>query len=335
MKCRAEYLASVASQRRFRPALIASASIASSCWLKLYTERILKMFKQKNAFIAVAIAVLLAACGGGGGGGSDTASNTTPTDTTGGTNNTIPPVQTVADKPLAGQLELAQVISNDDGTSPSRGAVPLEDFTGIGLYGQAQGASGSPLKNFGIKVLPPAEGSASGNGHIAIEVMDAAAGAPRQFQVAIDQVNYKLDAASTTRFEASVPKTAKAYVHVKSSAGTADVVVDNLPDGVVTVATGYTDDPSYRGLVVDLDKLFAAAKAKVTGDAAKTTTLNSVQGFDGQFNMNATFSAVNMVRLGQTTQYTGADITVPGQPVIKGAGVKGKIALGNFDPTKP
>jgi hypothetical protein len=294
------------------------------------------MFKQKNSLIAVAVAVLLAACGGGG--GSDTPSNTSPTDTQGGGNggtNNPPATQTVTDKELAGQLELAQVIANyTSATQP--GDVPLDDFEGtkpntFGLYGQAQGASGSPLKNFGIKFLPPAEGSASGNGHIAIEVKNATS----QFQVAIDQVNYKLDAATANRFEASAPKTAKAYVHVQNGAGTADVVVDNLPDGVVTVTSGYTDDPSYRGLLVDLDKLFAAAKTKVAGDAAKTATLNGVQTYDGQFNMNATFSAVNLVRAGQTTQYPGADITVSGQPVIKGAGVKGKIALGNFDPTKP
>jgi hypothetical protein len=301
---------------------------------QIYTERILKMFKQKNALIAVAVAVLLAACGGGGG-GSDTASNP-PTGTSGGNTNNPPAnqTQTVADKALAGQLELAQVIANRDATRV--GEVPLDDFEAKagahGIYGHAQGASGSPLQNFGVKFLPPAEGSASGNGHIAIEVMDAAAGTPRQFQIAIDQVNYKLDAALPSRFEASVPKTAKAYVHVKSSAGTADVVVDNLPDGVVTVASGFADDAGYRAVMVDLDKLFAAAKAKVAGDAAKTATMNSVAAFAGQFNMNATFSALNLVRAGQTTQYPGADVVVSGQPAIKGAGVKGKLWITDTPP---
>lgn len=300
-------------------------------WLKL-TERILKMFKQKNALIAVAVAVLLAACGGGG---SDSSSTNDPPNTSGNSNTG----QTVADNNLAGQLSLAQVVVNDQG-------VPLEAFEGkgapnYGLYSQAQGASGSPLRNFGVKFMPEPEqtpeAGASGNGHIAIEIMDVATNAPQQFQIAIDHVNYKAAKTGTT-FEASVPQTAKAYVHVESSTGgVANLVLDNLPDGVVTVASNYADDASFRGLVVDIDKLLAAAKTKAAGDSAKIAALDSVKDFKGEFKMNATFSALNIVRLGQTSQYPGADVEVrgSGQPAIKGAGVQGKIWLGGVDPTAP
>jgi hypothetical protein len=288
------------------------------------------MFKQKNALIAVAVTVLLAACGGGGGGSDSSAAPANTTPGGGGATNTAPVV--VADKDLAGQLTLSQVISNGVG-------YPLDSFEGKttdnqGLYGQEQGASGSPVKTFGIKFLPeqtPTTG-ASGNGHVAIEVMDPAVGTPRKFQVAIDRVDYKVSTTSANTFEATVPSSAKTYVSVKSAGGTADVVLDTLPAGTVTVATGYTDDPSFRGLVIDLDKILAAAKVKATGDAAKTAALNAVKDFEGSFNMNGTFSALNIVRSGQATKYPGADITVSGQPVIKGQGVKGKLWIKTTPP---
>jgi hypothetical protein len=296
------------------------------------------MFKQKNALIAVAVAMLLAACGGGGGSnnsnptGAGTGGVSTPGTTTPTTN------QPVADADLAGQITLNQVVAND-------GPVPLEDFEGktagtFGLYGQAQGASGSPLKNFGIKFLPeqaPETGAATGNGHIAIEMMDVAANAPQQFQVAIDRVDYKLSK-TAPKFEATVPATAKAYVHVASSTGgVADLVLDNLPADVVSVANNYSDDAEFRGLVVDLDKLLAAAKTKAAGDSAKIAALDSVKDFKGEFKLNASYSALNIIRAGQTAQYPGAEILVAGsnQPAIKGAGVQGKIWLGGVDPTAP
>jgi hypothetical protein len=300
------------------------------CWLKL-TERTLKMFRHKNALIAVAVAVLLAACGGGGSDSSPEA-GVNPGTNTGGTNNP-PPGQTVADVKLAGNLILDQVVAN--GTP-----YPIESFEGTtpnnqGFYGQDLGVSGSPLKTFGLKMMPdqvPTTGG-SGNGHIAIEIMDAAANSPQQFQVSIDRVDYKFSSDGNRTLTASAAKTAKAYLHVRNATGgVADVVVDNLPDGVITVRSDFADDAGFRGLIVDMDKLFAAAKTKAAGDAAKTTVLNTVKDFKGEFNMNATFSALNILRGANPS--AGADITVAGsgQPAIKGTGVKGKLWINDQPP---
>lgn len=287
------------------------------------------MFKQKNALIAVAVAMLLAACGGGG--GSDPAPTGTDTQNqTGNQNPTPTPPQTVADVALASQLTLAQVLVSPN-PATSGGQFATELFSNPGLYGQAPGANGSPLKNFGVKFMPEkSDAGASGNGHIAIEINDASGS--QEFQISIDQVNYVLTPGTATgEFQASVPNTAKAYVHVSNAAGVADLVLDNLPADIVTVLSGFTDDASYRGLMLDIEKLFGAAIAKASTDTQKAA-LAAVQTYKGEFNMNATYSALNIVKGGQPS--AGADITVEGanQPAITGSGVKGKLWIGENPP---
>jgi hypothetical protein len=287
------------------------------------------MFKQKNALIAVAVAVLLAACGGGG--GDDNNAATTPDATSNpNTNNPAPTTggqtgQTVADKAVAGNFTLAanQILVN--GNLFDLAAFEAKAAPNVGIYSQARGTH-APLRAFGLRLMPeniPTTG-ASGNGHVAFEMKDAAANSQQEMHVSIDQVNYSINGSGWT---VTVPATAKLYVHAKNSAGTAaDVVVNgSLPAGLIAL-TDITGDPSSKGLVIDLDKAIEAAKGKAT-DAQRTVlnALGTTGQFKGTYNTSAVFSALTLRKTDLSALDT-VSITVPNanQPAISGRGVKGK-----------
>jgi hypothetical protein len=289
------------------------------------------MFKQKNALIAVAVAVLLAACGGGGSSDNSAPTGTNTNTNTGGDNT--PPGTTVQDNKVAGFMLLGQVGVNGN-------LFEYPQFQGTGIYAQAKGTV-APLQTFALRVTQnenPTTG-ASGNGHIGVELMDTAANTPQQLQLIIDRVDYAIGTSGD--WTVAVPASAKLYVHVKNSTGgVADMTVTGLPaDLVKAVAFGPTD-PGAQVLTVDIDKALVTARAK--GSDAQKAVLDSLQQFKGIFNMNATYSALDIryaASAGATpAQLGGADITVGGQTVsgsgAKGSGVKGKFSI-DIDPTQP
>jgi hypothetical protein len=302
------------------------------CLLKL-TERILKMFKQKNSLIAVAVVVLLTACGGGGGGSgtpTDPGTNTTPTG--GGGGGGTPVGTTVQDTNVAGFMRLGQVAVNGN-------LFDYPDFQGTGIYAQAKGTV-APLQTFGLRVTQnenPTTG-ASGNGHVGVELMDVAANAPQQLQLIVDRVDYKIGASGD--WTVAVPASAKLYVHVKNSTGgVADMTVTGLPADVVKAVAFGPTDPGAQVLTVDIDKALVTARAK--GTDAQKAVLDSLKQFKGTFNMNVTFSALNVryaAGAAIPAKLEGANITVGGETAqgtdTKGSGVKGKFSI-DVDPTQP
>jgi hypothetical protein len=137
-------------------------------------------------------------------------------------------------------------------------------------------------------------------------------------------VNYSINGA-TGAWTVTVPSTAKAYVHVKNATGqVADFVVNSVPAAAVRLLD-VTGDPSSKGLVLDFDALMAAAKTQLASDTAKTAVLDSVRTFRGTFDVNATYTALNVV--GPANVITAVPITVKGsgQAAIAGQGIKGKL----------
>lgn len=288
------------------------------------------MFTQKNAVIAVAVAVLLAACGGGGG-DSGTPANTNPNTNPSGGGDTSPGI-TVQDNNVAGFMRLGQVAVNGN-------LFDYPDFQGSGIYAQAKGTV-APLQTFGMRVTQnenPTTG-ASGNGHVGVELMDTAANTPQQLQMIVDRVDYKIGASGD--WTVAVPASAKLYVHVKNSTGgVADMTVTGLPADVVKAVAFGPTDPGAQILTVDIDKALVTARAK--GTDAQKAVLDSLKQFKGTFNMNVTFSALNVryaAGAAIPAKLEGANITVGGETAqgsgTKGSGVKGKFSI-DVDPTKP
>jgi hypothetical protein len=287
------------------------------------------MFKHKNAFISLAVAVVLAGCGGGGGGDTPaTASTTTTTTTTTTTPPVTPPVVTVDESLMTGSFTLVgnQILFNGIGITTDQFANTAA--TPKGAYGFAEGVN-APLQTFGFRVGPDGMDTDAGQtkvARLALELKDRATGGVQTMQVLIDQVTISVSA--TNQLTVSVPSTAKAYVYVKNSAGqTVNQTAVNLAADMVKLTT-ISGDATSHGLTLDLDAAITAAVNAAQGDTGKLAVLNSLKDFAGEFDMNVTLSNVAMKKT-DGSALAGAAITVTGsdQPAVNGAGVKGILNL--------
>jgi hypothetical protein len=169
-------------------------------------------------------------------------------------------------------------------------------------------------------------------------MMDTAAGTPQRMQFIIDRVNYKIDASGN--WTVALASNANMYVSVRNAGGaTADMTVTGLPADLVKVTPVGAADPGAQLLTIDVDKAMVTARSK--GNAAQQTVLNSLQQFKGTFNMNATYSALDIRHGATPARLAGADITVAGR-TVKGtpvgaainSGLRGKYSV-DVDPTAP
>jgi hypothetical protein len=288
------------------------------------------MFKDKNALISLAVAVVLAGCGGGGGGGTPVTASTTTTTTA--TTPTTPPVTTpvvVVDESLmAGFFALVgnQIMFDDIAITTDQFADATA--TPKGAYGFAKGTN-APLQTFGLRIRPEDMGVDAGQSktaRLALELKDRATGGLQTLQVMIDKVDIAVSA--TSQVTVSVPASAKLYVYAKNSAGqSTNVTVSNLAADMVKLTT-ISGDASSHGFTLNLDAAITAALAAAQGDTAKLAVVNSLKDFAGEFDMNVTLSNVTIKKV-DGTALAGAAITVTGsgQPAVNGAGVKGILNL--------
>jgi hypothetical protein len=119
------------------------------------------------------------------------------------------------------------------------------------------------------------------------------------------------------------------------------MTVSGLPGDLVKAVPFGPTDPGTQLLTLDVDKAIVTARTK--GTDAQKAVLNTLQQFKGTFNMNVTYSGLD-IRYAATTGATparlaGADITVGGQ-TVKGtpvgsainSGVKGKYSVDVIPP---
>src|SRR5438270_823526 len=116
------------------------------------------MFKDKNALISLAVAVVLAGCGGGGGGGTPTTASTTSTTTTPPTTPpvtqpTTPPPVVVDESLMAGFFALVSNQIMFDGIAITTDQFADATATPKGAYGFAKGTN-APLQTFGLRLRP-------------------------------------------------------------------------------------------------------------------------------------------------------------------------------------
>jgi hypothetical protein len=293
------------------------------------------MFKQKNALISIAVALLISACGGG----SDDpalsnttqppASGTTPPPSSGNT-----PPATIDETLMAGNLQLQDPAVIFNGTP-----IRVDQFEpNAGLpngAGSFERGTNAPIQTFGLGVKPE-EMAADGAGQtkrarLAIDMTEEAAtvGAGEEAEVLqfmIDQVD--LAVSGTGELSATIPSTAKLYVYTKNSAGaTANMTVTDLPANAVRVVD-VPDVFESRAITVDYDALFTRLLEAAQGDTAKLAVFNSVKDFKGTFGMSPTISNVAIQKPGDAPA-VGAPVTVTnsGQPAVTGAGLVGRLWL--------
>jgi hypothetical protein len=290
------------------------------------------MFKDKNALISLAVAVVLAGCGGGGGGGTPTTASTTTTTTT-STTATTPPVTTeptvVVDESLmTGFFALVGNQVMFDGIAITTDQFANASATPKGAYGFAKGTN-APLQTFGLRLRPEGmdiDAGQSKTARLALELKDRASGGLQTLQVMIDKVTISVSA--TSQVTVTVPADAKLYLYAKNSAGqSANVTAANLSADMVKL-TAITGDTTSHGFTLDLDAAVTAALGAAQGDTAKLAVVNGLKDFAGEFDMNVTLSNV-AIQKSDATPLVGAAITVTGsgQPAVNGAGVKGILTL--------
>lgn len=290
------------------------------------------MFKQKNALIAIAVAMLVAACGGGGG-DDPPANNNPPAQNPGGNNppGNGNPVDTV---PMVGFLTMT---ANQVAFNGSTKLIGLDAFKAVapetGAYDIAKGTN-APFKTFGIRVYPGFMGpNQTKVVRVAIDATDTVGGAAAQsFKLLIDQVEIAVGA-TPDALTVTVPATAKAYVYARTATGTTvnAVSATPLPVDLVTLANTIPGDSDSRLLDINVDAAVASAKG-----ASTDPVFIALPDFKGRFTFNATISNVELRRGDGTTVEQGAsiDVTGSGQPAVTGGGVQG-FAWFNDDGIRP
>lgn len=276
------------------------------------------MFKQKNALIAIAVAMLVAACGGGG--DDPPANNNPPAQNPGGNNppgGNIPPAD---DSVMTGHLELVNQVQVNENP------IAYSAFTGSGGWGFEKGIH-SPLQKFGIRVdsvLTPVQNKDAAR--IAIDIRDASAA--NIIQLMIDKI--KLTSDATGELTVTVDPTAKAYVYAKTAAGAVNSVsVNALPANVISFLQVDPADQDSKMLAVNIEEVIAAAKGTST-----SPVYAALPDLTGKYNLSFTVSNVAL-RVGTAADGTGGTplvgetITVTGaqQAPVPGGGVKGTVWL--------
>lgn len=274
------------------------------------------MFKQKNALIAVAVAMLVAACGGGGGDDPPAGQTQNPPGNTNPGGN-IPKAD---DSLMTGHLELVNQVQVNENP------IAYSAFTGGGGWGFEKGTH-SPLQKFGIRVdsvLTPVQNKDAAR--IAIDIRDASAA--NIIQLMIDKVKLASDA--TGELTVTVDPTAKAYVYAKTAAGAVNgVSAGALPAGIISLVQIDPLDLDSKMLSVNIEAAIAAAKGTST-----SPVYTALPDLTGKYNLSFTVSNVAL-RIGSApdgtggTPLVGETITVTGaqQAPVPGGGVKGVVWL--------
>ncbi len=293
------------------------------------------MFKRKNVFISLAVALLISACGGGGGDDPAPAASTPPPAAGGG--NQTPPPPVIDESVMAGNLQLVDpaVIFN---ITPTAAGIPINvaQFEPNATLPEGAGSfprgTDAPLQSFGLRVVPedmaPGGAGQAKRVRMAIDLTEetatvAAGEEAEALQFMIDQVDLAVSDAG--ELSVSVPATAQLFVYTKNSAGaTANQTVTALPADAVSFIPVDGD----QALTIDFDALFASLMASAQGDTAKLAVFNSVKDFAGTFGMGVTVSNV-VIQKAADAVATGSSITVTGssQPAVTGAGLQGRLKL--------
>jgi hypothetical protein len=292
------------------------------------------MFKDKNALISLAVAVVLAGCGGGGGDGGTPATASTTTTTTTSTTATTPPVVTepvvVVDESLMqGSMTLVEnLLMIDERNDLAFNLAQFNDTTRTpaGAYEFDRGTN-APIQSFALRLRPEQMDIAAGQtkvARLAFEMKDRAVGGVQALKVLVDQVEIAVSASN--QFTVSVPATAKAYVYVVNKDGqSANVTASSLPANLVKLTT-INGDTTSHGFTLDLNAAITAALGAAQGNTTALAAVNSIKDMNGAFDTNFTLSNV-LINDKAGAPLVGASILVTGsgQPAVNGSGVKGII----------